>query len=303
MKQIKQVKQMIFFFLTPAVLFFLLVFLYPVVRTIAMSFFYVEGVSDSTSSWQFIGLENYITLMKTAIFKESIKNMLKIWLWGGLITMSISMLFAVILTSGVKFKDFYKVIIYVPNIINAVAISTMWMSAIFNKRFGFLHKFFELIGSDLAATDYMSGSIKFWSLLVAFCFGSVGYYMLILMSGIERIPTDIYEAATIDGASKPAQFSRITLPLLRSVLKNCIVFWTVGVVGFFVWSQMWSSPLPSELTTITPFVYMYNITFGTVGNSDRNAAMGAAVGVLMTLTVVLVFFAVNRLIKDEDAEF
>ena len=98
MKQTKQVKQMIFFFLTPAVLFFLLVFLYPVVRTIAMSFFYVEGVSDSTSSWQFIGLENYITLMKTAIFKESIKNMLKIWLWGGLITMSISMLFAVILT-------------------------------------------------------------------------------------------------------------------------------------------------------------------------------------------------------------
>ncbi len=303
MKQNKQIKQMIFWFLTPAVLFFLLVFLYPVIRTIAMSFFYVEGVSDATSTWKFIGLENYITLMKTAIFKESIKNMLKIWLWGGIITMSISMLFAVILTSGVKFKDFYKAVIYIPNIINAVAISTMWMTAIFNKRFGFLHKFFELLGSDLATTDYMSGSIKFWSLLVAFCFGSVGYYMLILMSGIERIPADIYEAATIDGASRPAQFTRITLPLLRSVIKNCIVFWTVGVVGFFVWSQMWSAPLPSELTTITPFVYMYNITFGTTGNADRNAAMGAAVGVLMAVTVLFVFFAVNRLIKDEDVEF
>ena len=294
---------MIFWFLTPAVLFFLLVFLYPVIRTIAMSFFYVEGVSDSTNTWKFVGLDNYLTLMKTAIFKERIKNMLKIWLWGGAITLAISMLFAVILTSGVKFKDFYKVVIYIPNIINAVAISTMWMTAIFNKRFGFLHKFFELIGSDLATTDYMSGSIKFWSLLVAFCFGSVGYYMLILMSGIERIPADIYEAATIDGASKPAQFRCITLPLLRSVIKNCIVFWTVGVVGFFVWRQMWSAPLPSELTTITPFVYMYNITFGTTGNADRNAAMGAAVGVLMAVTVLFVFFAVNRLIKDEDVEF
>lgn len=303
MKRDKQVKKMIFFFLTPAVLFFLLVFLYPVIRTIAMSFFYVEGVCDATNTWRFIGLENYIMLMKTAIFKESIMNMLKIWLWGGLITMSISMLFAVILTSGVKFKEVYKVIIYIPNIINAVAISTMWISAIYNKRFGFLHKFFELIGSDLAKTDYMSGSIKFWTLLVAFCFGSVGYYMLILISGIERIPSDIYEAATIDGASKPAQFRRITLPLLVSVIKNCIVFWTVGVVGFFVWSQMWSAPLPSELTTITPFVYMYNITFGTTGNANRNAAMGAAVGVLMALTVLFVFFAVNCFIKDEDAEF
>ena len=217
--------------------------------------------------------------------------------------MSISMLFAVVLTSGVKFKEFYKAVIYIPNIINAVAISTMWMTAIFNKRFGFLHNFFDFFGSNLATTDYMSGSIKFWTLLVAFCFGSVGYYMLILMSGIERIPADIYEAATIDGASKPAQFRRITLPLLTSVIKNCIVFWTVGVVGFFVWSQMWSAPLSSELTTITPFVYMYNITFGTTGNADRNAAMGAAVGVLMAITVLFVFFAVNRLIKDEDVEF
>ena len=66
---------MIFWFLTPAVLFFLLVFLYPVIRTIAMSFFYVEGVSDSTNTWKFVGLDNYLTLMKTAIFKESIKNM------------------------------------------------------------------------------------------------------------------------------------------------------------------------------------------------------------------------------------
>ena len=66
---------------------------------------------------------------------------------------------------------------------------------------------------------------------------------------------------------------------------------------------MWSAPLPSELTTITPFVYMYNITFGTTGNADRNAAMGAAVGVLMAITVLFVFFAVNRLIKDEDVEF
>lgn len=303
MKLNKENRQMVICFLTPALLFFLLVFLYPVLRTIAMSFFYVEGVSDAVSSWKFIGLENYITLAKTAIFKDSMKNMLKIWLYGGIITLAISMLFAVILTSGVRFKEFYKVVIYIPNIINAVAMSTMWINAIYNKRFGFLHNLFEFFGSDLALTDYMSGSIKFWSLLVAFCFGSVGYYMLIFMSGIERISGDIYEAATIDGASKPAQFRRITLPLLTGVIKNCVVFWTIGVVGFFVWSQMWSAPLASDLNTITPFVYMYNITFGTTGNSDRNAAMGAAVGVLMAAIVLLVFFVINRCIKEEDVEF
>ena len=281
---------------------FLMVFLYPLCRTIAMSFFHVEGVSDAVNTWTFAGLENYITLINTPIFYDAMFNMLKIWLWGGIIVMVISMLFAAILTSGVRGKTFYKTVVYIPNIINAVAMSTMWITAIFNKRFGFLHTFFELFNSDLAKTDYMNGSIKFWSLLIAFCFGSVGYYMLIFMGGIERIPADIYEAATIDGASKVKQFFALTLPLMRSVIKTCLTFWTIGVVGFFVWSQMWSAPLASELTTITPFVYMYNITFGTQGNTQRNAALGASVGVLMALTVLIVFFLINRLVKDDDVE-
>ena len=293
---------MIVCFLTPALFMFLMVFLYPLCRTIAMSFFHVEGVSDAVNTWTFAGLENYITLINTPIFYDAMFNMLKIWLWGGIIVMFISMLFAAILTSGVRGKTFYKTVVYIPNIINAVAMSTMWITAIFNKRFGFLHTFFELFNSDLAKTDYMNGSIKFWSLLIAFCFGSVGYYMLIFMGGIERIPADIYEAATIDGASKVKQFFALTLPLMRSVIKTCLTFWTIGVVGFFVWSQMWSSPLASELTTITPFVYMYNITFGTQGNTQRNAALGAAVGVLMALTVLIVFFLINRLVKDDDVE-
>ena len=295
-------KKMIVCFLTPALFMFLVVFLYPVCRTIAMSFFHAEGVSDPVSSWTFAGLEIYITLLNTPIFLDSMLNMLKIWLWGGIIVMLISMLFAAILTSGVGGKTFYKTVVYIPNIINAVAMATMWINAIFNKRFGFLHTFFSLFGSDLAKTDYMSGSTKFWSLLVAFCFGSVGYYMLIFMGGIERISPDIYEAATIDGASKVKQFFSLTLPLMRSVIKTCLTFWTIGVVGFFVWSQMWSAPLQSELSTITPFVYMYNITFGTQGDTQRNAAMGAAVGVLMALTVLVVFFFVNRLVKYDDVE-
>lgn len=293
---------MIVCFLTPALFMFLMVFLYPLCRTIAMSFFHVEGVSDAVNTWTFADLENYITLINTPIFYDAMFNMLKIWLWGGIIVMFISMLFAAILTSGVRGKTFYKTVVYIPNIINAVAMSTMWITAIFNKRFGFLHTFFELFNSDLAKTDYMNGSIKFWSLLIAFCFGSVGYYMLIFMGGIERIPADIYEAATIDGASKVKQFFALTLPLMRSVIKTCLTFWTIGVVGFFVWSQMWSAPLASELTTITPFVYMYNITFGTQGNTQRNAALGAAVGVLMALTVLIVFFLINRLVKDDDVE-
>lgn len=300
----KQDKKMIICFLTPALFFFIIAFLYPVIRTIVMSFFSVEGISDPISTWKFVGIYNFSKLVKTSIFQESMLNMLKIWVFGGILVLSISILFAAILTSGVKGKEFYRAVIYVPNIINAVAMSTMWIQAIYNRRFGILNRFFEMIGlEELSKIDYMSGDIKFWTLLVAFAFGSVGYYMIIFMSGIERISGDIYEAATIDGASKIRQFFYITLPLLKGVFKTCLTFWTIGVVGFFVWSQMWSHPLPSELQTITPFVYMYNLTFGTSGNTARDAGMGAAVGVMMAVVVLIVFFAINKLIKNDDIEF
>lgn len=294
---------MIICFLTPALIFFVAAFLYPICRTVVMSFFKVESVSDPVSLWEFVGLSNFMSLAQTKIFQVAMMNMLKIWLIGGIIVLAIALLFAAILTSGIAGKSVYRAIIYIPNIINAVAMSTMWINYVYNKRFGLLHTFFEWIGADtLAKTDYMNGSIKFVSLLIAFCFGSVGYFMLIFMSGIEQIPGDVFEAATIDGAGKIKQFFQITLPLLKRTFKTCLTFWTVSVVGFFVWSQMWSAPMASELSTITPFVYMYNVTFGTLGNAERDGGLGAAVGVVMALVVLVVFFVMNRLIKDDDLE-
>ena len=299
----KQDKKMIVCFLAPVMIFFVALFVYPICRTVVMSFFRVEAISDPASLWSFVGLQNFVDLMKTSIFQRSMLNMLKIWLLGGVIVMFFAILFAVILTSGVKFKKFYRAVIYIPNIINAVAISTMWINFVYNKRFGLLHSFFELIGADgLAKIDYMNGSMKFYSLLIAFCFGSVGYFMLIIMSGIEQLPADMYEAATIDGATKTKQFRFITLPLLNGVLKTCLTFWTISVVGFFVWSQMWSAPLGSETATITPFVYMYNLAFGSLGNASRDGGLAAAVGVLMTLVVLVVFQVLNLIFKKDDVE-
>lgn len=299
----KKNKTMVICFLTPALIFFVATFLYPICRTVIMSFFKVEAVSDPVSLWEFVGLSNFATLAKTSVFRVAMLNMMKIWLFGGIIVLGIALLFAAILTSGIVGKEVYRAIIYIPNIINAVAMSTMWINYVYNKRFGLLHTLFDTLGSEgLARIDYMNGSIKFYSLLIAFCFGSVGYFMLIFMSGIEQLSEDIFEAAAIDGANKIRQFIHITLPLLKGVFKTCITFWTVSVVGFFVWSQMWSAPLSSELSTITPFVYMYNVTFGTTGSTQRDGGLGAAVGVLMASMVLLVFFIMNRIVKNDDLE-
>lgn len=104
----KQNKKMIICFLTPALIFFVAAFLYPICRTVVMSFFKVESVSDPVSLWEFVGLSNFMSLAQTKIFQVAMMNMLKIWLIGGIIVLAIALLFAAILTSGIAGKSVYR---------------------------------------------------------------------------------------------------------------------------------------------------------------------------------------------------
>lgn len=300
----KKNKTMIVVFLTPAVLLFLGIFLYPILKTILMSFFKIEGVTDAMNLWSFVGLDNYAKLLNTSLFRTAFFNLFRIWFFGGLIVMSLSLLFAAILTSGIRGKKFFRAIIYMPNIVSAVALATMWLQYVYSPRFGLLKNFFSALHLEgLAKTQWLDNEHKFMALLLAYCFGMVGYHMLIWLSGIERISPEYYEAATIDGANKLAQFRYMTLPLLKGVFKTNITMWSVSSVGFFVWSQLFSN-VTADTQTITPYVYMYMQIFGG-GNTvtERNSGLGAAIGVFLSLCVVLIFTVCNKLIKDDDLEF
>ncbi|QEY35566.1 sugar ABC transporter permease [Caproiciproducens galactitolivorans] len=297
-------KSMIILFLAPSVLLYLMVFLYPTARTVVMSFFKVEGVTDSVSLWKFNGLGNFKTLFNTPLFVSSLKNIALIWLIGGIGVMVVSLLFGVILTSGVHGKSFFRSVIYLPNVISAVAMGTMWINYVYNPDFGLLSSVLKSIGlSKLAATQWTSPEMVFWSMLVAYCFGMVGYHMLIWMSGIERIPVDYYEAATIEGANVFQRFSKITLPLLKGVCRTNIVLWTVSTMAFFVWSQLFS-PVNLSASTVTPMSYMYELVFGASNSAVtvRDSGAGAAIGVILTIVVVVVFMLSQLIVKNDDVE-
>ncbi len=299
----KKSKSMIVLFLTPALVLFSVIFIYPIIRTFIMSFFYVESVTSSVATWDFVGLDNFVKLINTSLFLQSLWNLFRIWLIGGIGVMTISLLFAAILNSGIRGKRIFRAIIYMPNVISAVALATMWLQYVFNNRFGLFKTFFTAIGAEsLANIAWTDPQYKFWALLIAYCFGMVGYHMLIFSSGIEKIPKDYFEASHIDGAGKIRQFYHISWPLLRGVLKTNITMWTITSVGFFVWSQLFSS-VTADTQTITPMVYMYLQTFGS-GNAitERNAGIGAAVGVVLCILVVLVFVITNKVVKDDDYE-
>lgn len=296
----KKNKSLIVCFILPCLLTLLIMYLYPVVRTVMMSFFQIESVTSSTSAWAFNGFDNYAKIFASPAWRISMWNMFRIWVVGGVITLSFSLLFAVILTSGIRFKKFFRAAIYLPNVISAVALATMWIQYVYNNDYGMLNKILGALG--LNGVKWLGNDTKFWAMLFAFIFGAVGYYMLIFISGIERIPADLYEAATIDGANKVQQFGKITMPLLKGITKTNITFWSVHTTTFFLWTKMFS-PVDTEVTTIVPVVYLYDTVFGGKGVVKRDAGAGAATGVILALIIIVIYFIMNRLLKDDDLEF
>ena len=295
-------KPMLVMFLTPAVLLYLIVFLYPSIRTIVMSFFKVEGVTDPVSTWSFNGVPNYIDSFNDTLFKSAMLNLGKLWLIGGVAVMLLALVYAVVLTSGLRGKSFFRSVIYLPNLVSAVAMGTMWLYYALSKEdYGLLNTILGWFGVDNVL--WTDPTHKFWSMLLAYCFGMVGYHMLIFMSGIERIGNDYYEAATIEGANVFQKFRFITLPLLRGAIRTNLVMWTVSSVGFFIWGQVFD-PVNLSTQTVMPLNYMYELVFGSSNASQavRNSGIGAAIGVMMAIVVVLVFALTNFIVKNDDVE-
>ena len=296
---------MIIAFAGPATLIFVATFIYPIIRTIVMSFFSIQEITDATDKWKFNGIGNYISLMETPLYRTSWINLFKIFIIRGVITLGASLLLAVILKSGVHGKRFFQAAIYLPNVISAVAMATMWIQYVFNSSYGFLTNLFKALHLDfLADVQWLDADHKFWALLISYCFGMIGHFMLIWVSGIERIGKDYYEAASIDGANKVGQLLYITLPLLKGIFRTNVIMWSISVSGFFIWSKLFS-PISADTSTIVPMVYMYDKLFGAENTGDvvRDAGTAAAIGVMLCLFIVLVFTVVNRLIKDDDLEF
>ena len=296
----KKNKLMIFLFIMPAVLCLMFMFVYPVARTVIMSFFRVESLTASTDTWSFYGLQNYVKIFNSTGFRQALVNMVRIWFVGGIITLALSMLMAVVLTSGIRGAKFFKAAIYMPNIISAVALATMWIQYVFHFDYGLLNEIVQMFDGE--KVKWLGSDLKFWAMLAAFIFGSVGYYMLIYISGIDGIPKDLYEAAYLDGANKVSQFTKITLPLMKGIIRTSITFWSINTTTFFLWTKMFSS-INTEGSTIVPVVYLYDTVFGGTGIVERDAGAGAAVGVVLTLIIIGIYIVMNKLLKDTDLEY
>jgi ABC-type sugar transport system permease subunit len=284
--------------LLPASLLYLVFFLFPTAQTLYFSFFDFSGLGNDKV---FIGLDNFAELVGDDLFLLSMRNTIIILLFGGLLIFALAFMFTALLNSDVRGRRIFRAIIFIPNVIATIALTTLW-SYIYNPRFGLLNNALTQLGfEELGKTTWTEPDKIFWAMLVALIWIFVGFYMVLLLAGTDKIPIEYYEAAKLDGASQVQMFFRITVPMLWDVITVAVVMWSIAALKIFEFPFAFTSlePVPE---TYTSAVYLYVMGFGQRTPIYR-LGYASAIGVWMLITVIIVIVFLRRALTREAVQY
>jgi lactose/L-arabinose transport system permease protein len=239
-----------YIFIGPAFLLMLIFTVYPVFSSFILSFQEVRGVEKS-----FVGFANYTRLFHDPIFYKSLLNTFEILIVQVPIMLFLSLLIAVGLHSSmVKGKAFLRISYFMPAITAMVAASIVFM-ILLDERFGLVNYFLSFLGID--AIHWLT--TPFWAkvtVIIVMTWRWTGYNMVIFLAGLQNIPAELYEAASIDGAGKVKQFFMITIPQLKPVFIFTVVMSTIGTLQLFDEPFILTNGGPNSATmTITLYLY------------------------------------------------
>jgi len=291
-------RRTILIFLAPALIMYLGFLVLPAVQAFYLSLFETSGFGTG-SRW--VGLGNYSRLMTDGLFWQSVRNMLVILVFGGLAVFGFAFIFTILLNSGLWGKKLFRALIFMPNVIAAIAITTFW-SFVFTPRFGMLTNLFKALGFDqLAKTAWTAPEYIIWTMLVGVIWISSGFFTILIVAGADKIPTDMIEAARLEGASNRQIFRLITLPLIWDVIVITLVLWVIFAVTIFEFPYAFGGPeTPHSL--YTPSIYLYIMGFG---QRDPIYQLGysTAIGVSMFLFMVVCVTTLRFLARRDQVEF
>jgi raffinose/stachyose/melibiose transport system permease protein len=281
----------IILFLLPALILFLLFVIYPIFQSVYYSLFNWKGFGPAVD---FVGLDNFKNILADGIFLIALRNGFFIIVFSLLLQLPLSMLLAVLVGRNLPGRVFFRTIFFMPFVLSEVITAIMWLF-LFNPDpdRGFLNAIIVLLGAEpiswLANTD-----IVLLVIFVVLTWKYFGFHMLLYLTGLQNIPTEIEEAARIDGASALQSFFRITLPLLGTTIRTSVYLSVIGSIQQFilVWIMTKGGPVNASETLAT---YMYR--FGFV---RFQLGYGSAVAIYMFLICVIFSLVYQRLTRRPD---
>jgi len=280
-------------FVGPALFLIGVFFLLPVLAAFLLSFtdFDIYAVADLRNT-RFVGLRNYVELLRAPLFWTALKNTFYFALVGGPLTIAASLGAALLLNHRlVRLKSLFRTVYFLPFVTTLVAVAVVWRY-LYHARYGLLNYGLGLLG--LGPVDWL-GDPR-WAMpaiILMATWKNFGYNMLIFIAGLQAIPESLYEAARIDGAGAWQRFRHITLPQLGPTTFFVCVITMIGYLQLFVEPYVMTAGGPLRSTTsLVLFMYEEGFRWWRMG-------MAAAIAVVLFVIILLATLVQFRFRPEE----
>lgn len=286
-------KKAIAVFVLPAFIIYLVFVLIPIGYNIYISLFRTNLMSPGA----FVGFGNYKNLFVDSTFLKALRNNL-FMVAGSLIAhLPLALFFGNILFQKIKGSDFFQNVFFLPCVISGVAVGLMW-TFVYHPEIGLLNKFLELIGrGDLKQAWLANENTAPFCIIIVVMWMYVGYHMVIQITAMKNIPESLYEAAWISGASAWKQFTCITFPLIKHILKIDAILIITGSLKYYNLVAVMTGGGPNHATELMT-TYMYYQGFRTL-----KFGYAAAIGIILFLLCIASIVISNLIFKSEPIEY
>lgn len=274
----------------PAVILTLMFTIWPTLQALYLSFTNATSLGLNN---KFVGLDNYIYMFHDKSFIQALKNTAKLMAVVPVITIFCSLVLAFVLNQC-KLKEMvlYRTIFYFPNIVSLTVVGIIW-SFVFHPNVGIVNKILGAVGLESLQRSWLGDSkTALWCIAFTLLWQAAGYYMVMHIAAMDGISPEIYESATLDGASAWRKLVSITMPLMKDIIGITFVLALSGTINLsFVLSQVMTGGGPNGASSVL-LQYMY-----TQGFVNGNFGYAMAITVF-TLAISVALSMLSRKLTD-----
>lgn len=269
----------IFGFMAPALIVYGIYVIYSIVMTFYYSLFEWSGIDNNQV---FIGLQNYLDIVRDGVFWISLQNNFLLVLASLLTQLPLGLIMALLLFSPIKGMRLFRSVYFMPFLMSTVAIGILFVY-MYDGNFGILNAFLGAVGLENLQRGWLGNeSTAIWAVIATICWQFAPFYMILFRAAIVGIPEDLYEAAEIDGANSKKKFFNITFPLLIPTIVTSAILSIIGSLKYFDLIYVMTGGGPNNSTELMA-TYMYEQTF-----TNFNMGYGSGISFSMFLIAFMV---------------
>lgn len=292
-KKTKKFDSTAFLFIAPAFILFTAWVIIPTISSVYYSFTSWDGISEDI---KFIGLANYREIFTSARFGNALKNTAILTVFISVLENAVALAFALMVDNVRWGKNFFRSAFYIPVLISGIVSGFIW-KIMYNYNFGTFNSLLQSVGLEQFKQDWLGNtSLTLVMIGLVMIWKGAGYYMIIYLASLQSVPTELIEAAEIDGASAWQRFKSITIPLISGAFT--INFTLSLIKGLKVFDEINVMTDGGPGFTSETLVYLLY----KVGFNEGRQGFGTAVGIMLLFIIIILNTLQQKFLKSREVQ-